>query len=138
MDIVKRTRDAFSVGDTTDPLGRSLLVEQFRVLQKQMPVLYAALLIDSISVGLVLPSTVSPWLRFALPAALMVACFARLTQWIRLKRDGFSPEDAYRQLIRTRLVAVVLNTGFVLWILALFAVVEPNLRAPVALLVFMG
>lgn len=35
-------------------------------------------------------------------------------------------------------MAVVLNAGFVFWILALFGVVEPNLRAPVALLVFMG
>jgi diguanylate cyclase (GGDEF)-like protein/PAS domain S-box-containing protein len=138
MGILKRTRDAFSVGDTTNPLGRSLLVEQFRVLQKQVPVLYAALLVDSISVGLVLPSTVSPWLRFALPAALLAACFIRLTQWVRLKRNDFSPEEAYRELVRTRLVAGVLNAGFVLWILALFAVVEPNLRAPVALLVFMG
>lgn len=138
MGIFVRLRTAFSVGDTTHPLGRSLLVEQFRVLRKQVPVLYAVLLVDSISVGLVLPSTVSPWLRFALPAALLAICLLRLVQWIRLKRIEFTPEDAYCELARTRLVAVVLNAGFVFWILALFAVVEPNLRAPVALLVFMG
>ena len=33
---------------------------------------------------------------------------------------------------------MVLNAGFVLWILALFATVDPDLRAPIALLVFMG
>src|ERR1700709_2078074 len=108
MGLFARIGDVFFVGDIADPLGRSLLVEQFRVLQKQVPVLYAALLVDSISVGLVLPSTVSPWLRFALPAALLAACFIRLTQWIRLKRDDFSPEEAYRELIKTRLVAGVL------------------------------
>ncbi|MDA9519173.1 diguanylate cyclase, partial [Bradyrhizobium sp. CCBAU 11434] len=131
-------RAAFSVGSTTDPLGRSLLVEQFRVLRKQVPVLYAVLLIDSISVGLVLPSNVSPWLRFAVPALLLAICMVRLIQWLRLSGAEFTPEHAYRELVRTRVVAIVLNTGFVLWILALFGVVEPELRAPVALLVFMG
>ncbi|WP_298881924.1 EAL domain-containing protein [uncultured Bradyrhizobium sp.] len=138
MDILSRMRGAFSVGSTTDPLGRSLLVEQFRVLRKQVPVLYAVLLIDSISVGLVLPSSVSPWLRFAVPTGLLAICVVRLIQWVRLDRAEFTPEDAYRQLVRTRLVAIFLNTGFVLWILALFGVVDPGLRAPVALLVFMG
>ena len=138
MDLLSRIRAAFSLGSTTDPLGRSLLVEQFRVLRKQVPVLYAVLLIDSISVGLVLPSTVSPWLRFAVPAGLLVICMVRLIQWLRLRAAEFTPEQAYHQLVRTRLVAIVLNTGFVLWILALFGVVDPGLRAPVALLVFMG
>ncbi|MHC4047532.1 EAL domain-containing protein [Bradyrhizobium sp. 23AC] len=138
MDLLSRMRAAFSVGSTTDPLGRSLLVEQFRVLRKQVPVLYAVLLIDSISVGLVLPSSVSPWLRFAVPAGLLVICMIRLVQWVRLGGAEFTPEQAYRQLVKTRLVAIVLNTGFVLWILALFGVVDPGLRAPVALLVFMG
>jgi diguanylate cyclase (GGDEF)-like protein len=131
-------RAAFSVGSTTDPLGRSLLVEQFGVVRKQVPVLYAVLLIDSISVGLVLPSSLSPWLRFAVPAGLLVICMVRLIQWLRLGAVEFTPEQAYRQLARTRLVAIVLNAGFVLWILALFGVVDPGLRAPVALLVFMG
>lgn len=57
MGIFARFGTAFSVGDLTDPLGRSLLVEQFRVLRQQVPVLYAVLLVDSISVRLVLPST---------------------------------------------------------------------------------
>ncbi|MCK1620782.1 EAL domain-containing protein [Bradyrhizobium sp. 159] len=138
MDLLSRMRGVFSVGNTTDPLGRSLLVEQFRVLRKQVPVLYAVLLIDSISVGLVLPSTVSPWLRFGVPAGLLAICLVRLVQWARMNGADFTPEQAFRQLARTRLVAIVLNTGFVLWILALLGVVDPGLRAPVALLVFMG
>jgi diguanylate cyclase (GGDEF)-like protein/PAS domain S-box-containing protein len=138
MGLLSRIRGIFSVGSTSDPLGRSLLAEQFRVLLKQVPVLYAVLLIDSISVGLVLPPSVSPWLRFALPAGLLAICLVRLAQWLSLNRVDFTPEQAFRQLVRTRFVAIVLNTGFVLWILALFGVVDADLRAPVALLVFMG
>ncbi|MCK1415493.1 EAL domain-containing protein [Bradyrhizobium sp. CW4] len=138
MDLFARLRAAFAVGDTTDPLGRSLVVEQFRILRKQVPVLYAVLLVDSISVALVLPLTVSAWLRFGLPTALLALCLLRLVQWLRLKTVDVTPEQAHRELRRTRVVAVLLNAGFVVWILALFATVDPGLRAPIALLVFMG
>jgi len=133
-----RLRNSFSVGDTTDPLGRSLLVEQFRVLREQVPVLYAVLLVNSISVGLFLPNTVSPWLRFALPGALLTACLFRLAQWLRLKKAEFTAEEAHRELARVRLATVVISSGFVIWILALFMVVDPALRASIALLLFMG
>ncbi|MGY4511434.1 EAL domain-containing protein [Bradyrhizobium sp. USDA 3650] len=138
MGLFARLRAAFALGDITDPLGRALVVEQFRILRKQVPVLYAVLLVDSISVGLVLPLTVSAWLRFGLPTALLALCLLRLVQWLRLKAVDVSPEQAHRELRRTRVVAVVLNAGFVLWILGLFATVDPDLRAPIALLVFMG
>ncbi|MBH5369094.1 EAL domain-containing protein [Bradyrhizobium glycinis] len=138
MGFFARLRDSFSVGDTSDPLGRSLLVEQFRVLRKQVPVLYAMLLVNSVSIGLVLPDTVSTWLRFALPAALMAACLLRLAQWFRLKKADFTADEAYRELARVRLATVLLSCGFVIWILGLFMAVDPGLRASVALLLFMG
>jgi diguanylate cyclase (GGDEF)-like protein len=138
MGLYARIFAAFALGDITDPLGRSLVVEQFRILRKQVPVLYAVLLVDSISVALVLPVTISAWLRFGLPAALLALCLLRLAQWISLKAVDVTPEQAQGELRRTRFVAVVLNAGFVFWILALFAAVDPGLRAPVALLVFMG
>ncbi len=96
MSFFARFRDAFAIGDTTEPLGRSLLVEQFRVLRKQVPVLYAVLVVNSISVGLLLPNTVSAWLRFALPGALLTACLLRLVQWLRMKQADFTAEEAYR------------------------------------------
>jgi predicted signal transduction protein with EAL and GGDEF domain len=55
-----------------------------------------------------------------------------------LKTVDVTPEQAHRELRRTRVVAVVLNAGFVFWIVALFATVDPGLRTPIALLVFMG
>ena len=78
MGLFARLRAAFALGDITDPLGRSLVVEQFRILRKQVPVLYAVLLVDSISVALVLPLTVSAWLRFGLASRSPGACLLRL------------------------------------------------------------
>ncbi|WLB24230.1 EAL domain-containing protein [Bradyrhizobium japonicum] len=138
MVILARFGGLFAVGDQTDPLGGSVLVEQFRVLREQVPVLYSVLLANSISVGLVLPNTVSSWLRFALPTALLMVCLFRLAQWLRLKKADLTAAEAYQELARVRLATVVLSTGFVTWILALFLTVEPGLRAPVALLLFMG
>lgn len=138
MGILSRTRDAFSLGTSADPLGRSLLVEQFRVLRKQVPVLYAVLLLDAISVALVLPPTVSVWLRYAVPTALLAICLVRLVHWLRFTGTDFNPKEAYRQLSITRLFTTLVAAGFACWILALFSAVEPGLRASVALLVFMG
>ncbi|MGL9621464.1 EAL domain-containing protein [Bradyrhizobium sp. U531] len=138
MSFFARFRDAFAIGDTTEPLGRSLLVEQFRVLRKQVPVLYAVLVVNSISVGLLLPNTVSVWLRFALPGALLTACLLRLAQWLRMKQADFTAEEAYRELARVRLATMLISSSFVIWILALFMVVDPGLRVSVSLLLFMG
>ncbi|WP_035701174.1 EAL domain-containing protein [Bradyrhizobium genomosp. I (2014)] len=138
MGILARFGGLFAVGDQTDPLGGSVLVAQFRVLREQVPVLYSVLLANSISVGLVLPNSVSSWLRFALPTALLMVCVFRLVQWLRLKKADLTAPEAYQELARVRLATVVLSTGFVTWILALFLTVEPGLRAPVALLLFMG
>jgi diguanylate cyclase (GGDEF)-like protein/PAS domain S-box-containing protein len=138
MGVLTQARAAFTVGDVTDPIGRSLLLAQFDILRKQIPVLYLALLTNSISVALVLPPTVSMWLRVALPAALLGICLLRLIQWLRLKSATYTAEQAYAQLLRTRRVAVALNAGFVFWIVALFLAVDPALRAAVSLLLFMG
>src|SRR5215208_6134677 len=71
MDLITRTRSLLAVGECTTPHGRALVCEQFRILTNQVPILYAVLLLDSISVGIVLPSSVNGWLRFALPGALL-------------------------------------------------------------------
>ncbi len=49
--------DWFAVGDAATSLDRALLREQFRVLTAQIPLLYAVLVLDSVSVAVVLPSS---------------------------------------------------------------------------------
>ncbi|MBR0754524.1 EAL domain-containing protein [Bradyrhizobium jicamae] len=138
MTIATKLRNLFGVGECHTPLGRALVVEQFRILTNQVPVLYAVLLLDSISVCIVLPPTVNPWLRFGLPGALLTVSVIRMIQWIRLRGAVYTPEQAYRNLARMRLLSTALPAGFIIWTLALLEVVEPALRAPIALLVFMG
>ena len=103
MDLITRTRSLFAVGECTTPRGRALVCEQFRILTNQVPVLYAVLLLDSISVGFVLPSSVNGWLRFALPGALLTVSVIRMIQWIRMRGVELTPEEAYRFLARMRI-----------------------------------
>ena len=137
MDLMTKTRSLFAVGECTTPHGRALVCEQFRILTNQVPILYAVLLLDSVSIGLVLPSSVNGWLRFALPGALMAVSVIRMIQWIRMRGVELTPEEAYRFLARMRIFRRVARRVSDLD-LALIEVVDPALRAPISLLVFMG
>jgi hypothetical protein len=51
------------LGNAGTPADRALLVEQFRILTSQVPVLYGVLIVESLSVSYVLPSSLPPWFR---------------------------------------------------------------------------
>ena len=43
------------------PAGRALLIEQFRILTSQIPVLYGVLIVESVSISYVLPASLPAW-----------------------------------------------------------------------------
>jgi diguanylate cyclase (GGDEF)-like protein/PAS domain S-box-containing protein len=135
LGIVRRW---LSIGETETPLGRMLLLEQFRILTGQVPVLYGVLLVDGASVGFVLPPSLPFWLRFGLPGALFVVSVVRMLQWVKKRGHRPTPEQALRLLTRAGRVTALLNVGFALWTLVLFETIDPQLRAPISLVVFMG
>src|ERR1700724_287831 len=47
MNIVRHIRRLFYIGSARTPAGRALLIEQFRILTSQIPVLYGVLIVDS-------------------------------------------------------------------------------------------
>ncbi|WP_325019229.1 EAL domain-containing protein [Bradyrhizobium sp.] len=128
----------FSVGDADTPLDRALLREQFRALTAQVPLLYAILVLDSISVAVVLPSDFSWWLRFAFPGVLIAASIYRMACWLRLKDHVPTPEEARAHLLRGRTLTLILDVGFSVWTVVLFGSVDPGLRAPISLTIFMA
>jgi diguanylate cyclase (GGDEF)-like protein len=138
MNLSRYVRDWLHVGNTRTPAGRALLIEQFRILTSQIPVLYGVLLVDSVSIAYVLPSTLPWWFRFGVPGALMVISVIRMIYWIRMRSTAPTAEQAYRHLFKTRILASALNAAFSVWTLTLFDSVDMESRAPLALLVFMG
>lgn len=138
MKLITRARSLLAVGECATPHGRALVSEQFRILTNQVPILYAVILLDAISVGFVLPSSVDGWLRFALPGVLLTVSVIRMIQWIRMRGIELTPEQAYRFLARMRILSAAVPAGFLIWTLMLIEAVDPALRAPISLLVFMG
>jgi diguanylate cyclase (GGDEF)-like protein len=128
----------FRIGGADRPASRALVLEQFRILTGQIPVLYGVTSVDSISIAYILPSSVPWWLRFGVPGALLVVSVLRTIQWAKLRNSVPTAEQALTYLANTRIRCAVLNAGFSLWALALFENLDLHARAPVALLVFMG
>ena len=115
-----------------------MLVEQFRILTSQVPVLYGVLIVESLSVSYVLPSSLPPWFRLGVPSALVIVSAIRMLHWVRLRGFVPTPEQALQYLFKTRILASVINACFSIWTLILFESVDVALRAPLALLVLMG
>ncbi|SHK38212.1 PAS domain S-box-containing protein/diguanylate cyclase (GGDEF) domain-containing protein [Bradyrhizobium lablabi] len=135
---LKAVRRWFYLGNAKTPVGSALLLEQFRILTTQVPVLYGVLIIDSISLAYVLSPSLPIWFRFGVPGILLLASVSRMTYWMRLRAVVPTAEQALNHLFRTRILASTMNAGFSLWTLALLEYVDPDMRAPVALLVFVG
>jgi diguanylate cyclase (GGDEF)-like protein/PAS domain S-box-containing protein len=138
MRVLSYVRRWLYLGNTETPAARALLIEQFRILTSQIPVLYGVLIVDSISIAYVLPSHLPWWFRFGVPGALLVISVIRMIYWIKLRHVVPSAEQALKHLAKTRILASALNAAFSVWTLALFDNVDPDTRAPLALLVFMG
>ena len=138
MNIVRHVRRWFYIGSAGTPAGRALLIEQFRILTSQIPVLYGVLIVDSTSVAYVLPTSLPWWLRLGVPGALLLISAARMIYWLRLRSVVPTPEQALKSLFRMRILASALNAAFSIWTFVLFDSVDPGLRAPLALLVFMS
>jgi diguanylate cyclase (GGDEF)-like protein len=138
MRVLGYVRRWLDLGNTGTAAGRALVVEQFRILTSQIPVLYGVLIVDSISIAYVLPPTLPFWLRFGVPGALMLISAVRMIYWIKLRHVVPAAEAALRHLARTPILASALNAAFSIWTLTLFDSVDPETRAPLALLVFMG
>src|SRR5258708_3902465 len=138
MKALKARRRWFYLGNAKTPAGSALLIEQFRILATQGPVLYGVLIINSISIAYVLPPSLPWWSRLGVPGAVLFASMFRMIYWVKLRAVVPTAEQALDHLFKTRILSSTLNAGFTIWALALFENVDLDARAPIALLVFMG
>jgi PAS domain S-box-containing protein len=138
MKIVNRAVRWFKLGDAGTPAARALVIEQFKSLARQFPTLFLFIIVDTLSIVYALPASV-PWsLRSAVPSGMVILSLIRLAHWLKLKTATPSAEAAFKQLRKTRMLVAVLNLAFSAWALALFEVVDDDLRMMVSLLVFMA
>jgi diguanylate cyclase (GGDEF)-like protein len=138
MKSLSSVRRWFKLGKSSTPIGRALLVEQFRILTSQIPILYGVLIIDTASIAYVLPSELPWWLRFGVPAAMLLAGAIRMVQWLELRSISPTAEEARQHLYKSRILTAVFNAGFSVWALVLFESIDVQARALLSLLVFLG
>ncbi len=130
MSALKTIQRFFAIPD--DP---ALALAQARAFSRQVPLMYAILLVNSLA--LAVTQTGAPeLLRLHVPAALSAACVIRIVMWLRSRNRPVSYEQARRLLTGTVFVAGILGVGFAAWSLALYPYGDAHQQGHVAF--FMG
>lgn len=127
MSAVKSVMRLFAVPD--DP---ELVLAQARALSRQVPLLYAMLLANTLILALTHLGTTPDVLTIYVPAALAVISVGRLIFWWRSRHIEPSPARARRMLRGLLPVAAVLAGGFTVWSIALFQYGDAYQRSHVA------
>jgi diguanylate cyclase (GGDEF)-like protein len=100
------------VGEADSLVGRSLLEERYRALQRQIPLLYIIALANFISLHL---ATAGLDAIFSPSSLLAGAVLARLAHWVRARNRRPPPEQILRELRKTFLFALAFCLCFCGW-----------------------
>lgn len=96
-----------------------LILAQFKELKRQVPLLYALLMVNAIAVAYTHYNLAPDYLTIWLLWPLVTICCIRIFTWLRLSMDGITPTRALAQLRHTVLLSGLLAGGFIAWSLAL-------------------
>jgi len=118
--------------------NQAILVEQFRALRQQVPLMYALMLVDAAFLSFASHGTVSAWWSFGMPVVLALLGGVRAAFWLRRRSAVPDPEMIPRYLIGTTIVAMALSLGFGGWGLVLYVQADLVRRACIALYIFIG
>src|SRR3974390_148620 len=128
----------FGIRQPRTPVSRALLVAQYAVLLRPAPLVYATVIIETLSITYVLPSTL-PWpLRFAAAFVYVPLAVRRLVQWYRQKPVAVDAETAHSVLLRARSRALWMGVTSTLWALVLYEFVDEQTRILALLLIMVG
>ncbi|WAP68856.1 putative bifunctional diguanylate cyclase/phosphodiesterase [Jiella pelagia] len=112
-----------------------IVLAQFKELQRQVPLLYALLAVNSVAVAYSHFDVAPGWMTLAIPALLISASLARLLVWLKRRGRQVDATAALRQLRLTIALAVLLALAYVCWALGLTAYGGPYEQAHVAVFV---
>ena len=97
-------------GEAKTAFGRALLRERYRALQRQIPLLYAIVLINFLGLHF---ASGEPTVALFQPITLLVLFIVvRLVHWVRMRSRTLAPERILRELRRTLILAALLSTAF--------------------------
>lgn len=125
MSLFRRLRSLF-----TYPAGSAeLTLAQWRAFGRQVPLMYAIVLTNTIILAKVFSGAAPPSLVVYWPAALFVLSAGRMVMWLRDRRRQMSLERARRALWISTWFGAALAGFFAAWGLSLYPYGDPAMRA---------
>ncbi|MEX6509238.1 putative bifunctional diguanylate cyclase/phosphodiesterase [Jiella sp. M17.18] len=97
----------------------NIVLAQFKELQRQVPLLYALLAVNSVAVAYTHFDVAPAWMTLAVPAMLISVSMARLLVWLKRLGRHVDVSSALRQLRLTIVLAVLLALAYIGWALGL-------------------
>src|SRR5207244_9212339 len=94
----------FAIREPRTPVSRALLIAQFATQRKQVPLIYAVVIAETLSIIYVLPDTLSSLLRVGVASVLIAVSILRIVQWRALSTIEVDAQTARRHLARVRLL----------------------------------
>jgi len=100
-------------------LKAALQVEQFQILRTQVPILYAALSINTCILAFSIHGLVPAFLSLSVPAIFLALIAVRVFTWLVWRRAAPKPARISRYLAGTTMVAALVAAGLGIWSIAL-------------------
>src|SRR5712691_773850 len=138
MNVERRFSRWLAIGDANTPAGCALLEEQFRTLRKQIPILYAVLLINALSLSYAVQNSAPPALTLWFSGFLLFVVVVRMIHWLRHRHSTPAAHEILKQLHKTRILAGLLSIGFGVWGLLIFEYADHGQQAFVTLFIYMS
>lgn len=113
----------------------AIALAQYRELQRQIPLLYALLMVNAAAVAYSHFHFAPDYLTIGVLAPLIAISATRMVSWIRRRNENVAAEVAIRQLRRTLLLSVFLAVTYIAWSLSLDHYGGPMQRGHVALFI---
>ncbi|HEY0147420.1 MAG TPA: EAL domain-containing protein [Allosphingosinicella sp.] len=115
--VFSRIEKFLGVGEAETVVGRALLEERYRVLRRQIPLLYTVALANYLGLYLATGGTfedlISP------TTILLLVVVVRLVHWVRVRERILSHERILREMHKTWCFALLVSICFSAWALAL-------------------
>ena len=118
--------------------GCATLLEQYRILRLQVPLMYAMMVLNASFVSFAMYRTVSHTYSIVAPGVLVLAAAVRALLWLR-RGDTIPTSDQIRRYLKAAVIAAaVLSLGFGGWALLLFQQADLIQRTCIGLYIFIG
>jgi diguanylate cyclase (GGDEF)-like protein len=116
----------------------AVLHEQYRILRRQVPTLYAVMIVNAWFLSFATYGAVSPGLTYGVPAFLTAAALIRAGKWLRIPVAPPHPDLIRRHLKGVVTASALLSLAFGGWGLLLFDSADLIQRTCIGLYIFIS